>query len=346
MPVVCVEGEVKNYRLSNSKWVYFDIADDEAKVRCFGMAFRMPGPLADGMIVRLTATPRLHNQFGMSLNIMSVEFGGEGSIKKAKDLLRAKLEAEGLFDTVRKRSLPYPPRRIALITSRESAGYRDFIKVLGNRFGGIDIELHQTQVQGDVAVGQIIDALDSINGSGSGVEVIVMVRGGGSADDLQAFSDERLVRAVAGSRVPTLVAIGHETDVSLAELVADKRASTPSNSAELLVPSRDDLNEVLNRSLSLLDSLTSTTLISYSDDVDDYTSTLRQVANMVLGDAMRNVDDNRRLLESYSPRGVLSRGYAMVRGASGIVSSAKQVAVGDSLTVEFFDDKIKVIREE
>ena len=237
-PTVTITGELANFRVSKGKWVYFDLKDDTSSVRFFGTVYMLPGPLEDGMLLQVDGVPRLHPTFGFSITAQSLKPVGEGSLKKAAALLEAKLTKEGLFSDERKRAIPYPPKRIGLIASGESAAYADFMKILTGRWGGIEIVHVDSQVQGAAAPAQIIRALDLLNAHGEELEAIVITRGGGSADDLQAFNVEQVVRAVAASRVPTLVAIGHEVDTSLAERAADRRASTPSNAAELLVPDR------------------------------------------------------------------------------------------------------------
>jgi exodeoxyribonuclease VII large subunit len=237
-PSIVVTGELANFRVSKGRWVYFDLKDEHASVKCFATIYQLPGPLEDGMLLNVRATPRLHQLYGFSLNATNIQPAGEGTIRRASELLRAKLTAEGLFDDSRKRVIPYPPARIGLIASGESAAYIDFMKILQARWSGVEIVHADVQVQGEVAPAQIVAAIEQLNGLATPPDVLVITRGGGSAEDLQAFSTEQVTRAVAASRVPTLVAIGHEVDVSLAELAADQRASTPSNAAELLVPDR------------------------------------------------------------------------------------------------------------
>src|SRR4051812_38117160 len=181
-PDVVVTGELLNFRVSKNKWVYFDLKDDEASVRCFGTVYHLPGPLEDGMLLNVRAMPRLHPQFGFSLNVTNISPAGAGSIRKAADLLQAKLVAEGLFDPERKRPLPYPPAHIGLVTSGESAAYADFNKIINARWSGLQITHVDVQVQGEAAPAQIVDALDQLNTMAEPPEVIVLIRGGGSAE--------------------------------------------------------------------------------------------------------------------------------------------------------------------
>ncbi len=162
--LIKIEGELANFRVSKNRWVYFDVKDDLAKIACFGSVYNLPGPLEDGMMVVISGQPRLHPQFGFSINIQSIVPAGQGSIKKAYEMLRAKLQLEGLFEPTRKRLLPYPPQSIALITSLESAAYVDFVKILNNRWPFVDVQVYDVQVQGESAPQQLVEALNKVNG--------------------------------------------------------------------------------------------------------------------------------------------------------------------------------------
>ncbi|HET7630253.1 MAG TPA: exodeoxyribonuclease VII large subunit, partial [Candidatus Saccharimonadales bacterium] len=210
LPEVTIVGELTNFRVSKNRWIYFDLKDETASVRFFGTVYQLSGPLEDGMLLRVRGTPRLHPLYGFSVTVSSLQPAGEGSLLKAFDLLQAKLTAEGLFDPARKRSLPYPPERIGLITSSESAAYADFMKIIGARWSGLEIVLADVQVQGEAAIAQLVAAVEMFNQLAQPPEVLIVTRGGGSAEDLQAFSSEQVTRAVAASRIPTLVAVGHE----------------------------------------------------------------------------------------------------------------------------------------
>lgn len=339
-PEVTVVGELANLRVSKGKWLYFDLKDDEASVKFFGTVYMLPGPLEDGMLLKVRATPRLHNLYGFSMNVHTIQPAGEGSIKKAAQLLQAKLTAEGLFDEHRKRPLTYPPQRIGLITSRQSAAYADFIKVLDARWGGSEVELIDVQVQGDPAPGQIVAAIEQFNAMAVPPDVLVLIRGGGSAEDLAAFSTEAVTRAVAASRVPTLVAIGHEVDLSLAELAADRRASTPSNAAELLVPDRRDELRRIAECRRQLDQLLTQQVSSRKEQLQTLVAHLDQAWELVLNDAVRELQLRRQLLSALDPNAALRRGYAIIRSESGLVTSAKQLHPGDRLRLQLRDGDV------
>lgn len=339
-PGVTVTGEVANFRVSKGRWVYFDLKDDQATVRFFGTVYQLPGPLEDGMKVAVRGLPRLHQQYGFSVNIQTIRPVGEGSIKKAAQLLQATLAAEGLFDEARKRPLPYPPHRIGLITSAESAAYRDFVKVLNARWGGLEVILIDVQVQGEAAPVQIAQAIEQCNRLAEMPEVLVITRGGGSAEDLQAFSTEQVTRAVAASRIPTLVAIGHEVDVSLAELAADLRASTPSNAAELLVPDRKNLLEALQKHRSHLHQVLERTVREAYRELSIEREALHGSIMQLLLQSREQLTLRSRLLQAYNPQAALSRGYALLHKGQRIVRSGREVAAGDVLSVQLYDSEL------
>lgn len=338
-PSVSIVGELANLRVSKGKWLYFDLKDEMATVKFFGTVYHLPGPLEDGMLLKVRGTPHLHAQYGFSVNVQHIQPAGEGTIRRAAELLRAQLMAEGLFDEMRKRTLPYPPARIGLVTSRQSAAYADFIKVLGARWGGVLIELIDVQVQGEVAPEQIVRAIEQFNARAEPPEVLVVVRGGGSAEDLAAFSTEAVTRAVAASRIPTLVAIGHEVDVSLAELAADKRASTPSNAAELLVPDRAHIRTQLGAAGRQLHKSGEAVLRAAHQAVSEQLEGLEaELLRRLRGKAER-LTGQRQLLAAFNPGAVLRRGYAVVRRDHHVVRSTRELTRDAIVEVQLADGR-------
>jgi exodeoxyribonuclease VII large subunit len=336
-PSVTIVGELANFRISKNRWVYFDLKDEGASVKFFGTVYQLPGPLEDGLTFEVRGTPRLHPLYGFSVTVMSMRPVGEGSIKKAAALLEAKLTTEGLFDPARKRTVPYPPSSIGLITSSESAAYHDFIKILGERWGGIDIRLHDVQVQGEAAVAQIVTAIEYFNQHAEPPEVLVITRGGGSADDLAAFSSEQVTRAVAGSRIPTVVAIGHEIDISLAERAADQRASTPSNAAELLTPSKvATLIDLKHMRVTLTQSVKAL-IRTHLQLLRGSTLQLRGAVQGVLVRARQLQVAQHGLLVALSPQAVLARGYAVVRVDGRAIKSGQDIKGQPELLIELSD---------
>jgi exodeoxyribonuclease VII large subunit len=339
-PSVVITGELANFRVSKNRWVYFDLKDELAQVRFFGTVYQLPGPLEDGMMLKVRGTPRLHPLYNFSVNVLQIRPQGEGSIKKAAELLKAKLQAEGLFDPERKRALPYPPRRIGLITSAESAAYRDFMKILNARWGGIQIEHADVQVQGESAVEQIVRAVDRFNQMAEQPDVLVITRGGGSAEDLAAFSSEQVTRAVAASRVPTVVAIGHEVDISLAELAADQRASTPSNAAELLVPDRKAVLRQLHGTRLQLAHLARHKVELAGESLTHRVRSMHDLARRSVLQAQNKLRAQSQLLAALNPETALARGYAIIRKEQAFVRSGRDVRIGDEFTVELADARM------
>ncbi|HBE90890.1 MAG: exodeoxyribonuclease VII large subunit [Candidatus Andersenbacteria bacterium RIFCSPHIGHO2_12_FULL_46_9] len=325
---VVVEGEVDEYQLSGGKWVRFALKDESSTVRCFMPVWYLKTEIENGMKVLATGRPKLTQKWGFSFNLTSVVPSGEGSLKRAFELLKKKLHEEGLFDADRKRPIPVYPQHVVLITSREAAAYTDFLKVLQARQGGLTVSFIHTQVQGEKAAAQIIGALETANTELAGVDVIVLVRGGGSLEDLQSFNDEQVVRAIAGSRYPTIVGVGHERDITLADLAADVRASTPSNAAELLVKSRDLLEYEI---LLLRERLRDTVF----EQLKQRRATIKQIMLILHGELRtmkQRLTQLQRVLMSLSPLGVLKRGYSITITQSGkVLRKAGEVNGGDKI---------------
>ncbi|MEO5948830.1 MAG: exodeoxyribonuclease VII large subunit [Candidatus Saccharimonas sp.] len=331
-PIIEIEGEVASFKVNQQKYVFFDLKDESASVGCFMTVWQLRVPIEDGMKVIVRATPKITAWGKFSLTVQTIRPSGEGSIKKSFELLKEKLEKEGLFDEARKRSLPTIPTHIGVISSTQAAGYADFVKILDNRFGGVRVDVAHVQVQGEGSADQIIRAIEYFNTTIDIPEVLVIIRGGGSADDLSTFNDERLARAIAASRVPTLVGVGHEVDVTLADLVADVRAATPSNAAQIVVPDRQDLLQRLTHQRIRVLSHVDTALERTMGDIQDS----REHMIMVWDDRVRAVSERLGYvsdkLTAYDPRRVLARGYAILTG---------KVAQGERITIERYKDIIE-----
>ncbi|MDO8335323.1 MAG: exodeoxyribonuclease VII large subunit [Candidatus Saccharibacteria bacterium] len=339
-PSVNIIGEVSEYRVSQSKWVTFKLKDDEAVIDCFLPVWQLRTQIEDGMQVVVKATPKVAAKWGkFSPTIHSVQPVGEGHIKRSFELLKAKLTKEGLFNSDRKRPLPALPSRIGVISSTEAAGYGDFIKILDERWGGMQVEVAHTQVQGERAPQQMMRALQYFNESSSPVEIIVIIRGGGGLDDLSSFNDEPLVRAIVGSRIPTITGIGHEKDVSLADMAADVVASTPSNAAQILVPDKQEfihsLHSKLRRVITGLDH-------SYEIKQQEIDTKLLFLVRNLRTEFENSVNQYKSLSRSLSqlnPRNVLRRGYSLVKlQNSQPIETAK---AGDVLDIETSKSIIK-----
>ncbi len=245
MGSVAVQGEVVDFRVNRDRLVFFELKDARSRVLCFSLAWEMDAALEDGMEVVVTGIPKLFQKSGQfHIRVQRVDFKGEGALRRAFELTKRKLAAEGLFDERHKKPLPRFPERIGLITSHEAAAYTDVLQILQSRWGGLEIYVASVAVQGAGAAAQIIRALSYFNRF-LPVDVLIVTRGGGSLEDLQAFNSERVARAVFASNIPVVVGVGHERDETLAEYAADVRASTPTHAAELVVPHRDSVRKIL-----------------------------------------------------------------------------------------------------
>jgi len=310
---VMITGEVASFKINQGKWVFFDLKDEETSVPCFMTLWNMRVPIEDGMKVTVRAVPKVTKWGKFSLTVDAVKPVGEGSLKKAYELLKKKLSDEGLFAPEKKRPIPDNLVKLGVISSTGAAGYADFIKIINARWGGMKVQVAHTQVQGIDAPDQIIRALKYFNEKGE-MQMIAILRGGGSADDLSCFNDEQLVRAIASSRIPVITGIGHEVDESLADLAADVRASTPSNAAEMLT--KDCLEEIdkLSRTMSRAEQVLKQKISLIEEDnlakVSRCLEKMKTEVNRV-SDALSH---KIKLLEALNPEKVLSQGYAIMSG--------------------------------
>lgn len=335
---VIVEGEIASFKVNQGKYVFFDLKDDQSSVACFMMKYALRFPLEDGMKVRVRAMPKLTNWGKFSLTVQAIMPVGEGSLKKSFELLKKKLAAEGLFATEKKRPLPVQIARIGVISSTQAAGYADFCKILNERWGGLKILTAHTQVQGMVAADQIIRALNYFNERGE-VDVIAIIRGGGSADDLAVFNDEALVRAVAASKIPVITGIGHEVDESLCDLAADVVASTPSNAAQMLTKDKRQIMQEIQNDLTRTKNL-------FNTKIDELMAQNRGELDKIAREIVVRITTVEselqsfvRTLEELNPERVLERGYALLKGklAAGVeieIITERQQALAQIKTVK------------
>jgi exodeoxyribonuclease VII large subunit len=250
-PDVWIEGEVSNYHLAQSGHLYFTLKDARAQIRCVcfrdqlrGLKFRPE----DGLEITVRGSVAVYSPRGeYQVYVSYIEPVGLGALQLAFEQLKRKLDEEGLFDEQRKKPLPLLPRSIGVITSPTGAAIRDILRVLKRRFANVHLQLYPVKVQGESAVGEIAAALRYFN-RGKLVEVVILARGGGSLEDLWAFNEERLARAIAASEIPVITGVGHETDFTIADFVADLRAPTPSAAAEIVVRSRQEFEHHIQAS--------------------------------------------------------------------------------------------------
>ena len=313
-PLITISGEVANFKINQNKFVFFDIKDSNSTVNCFMMLFAMKMPIQDGMQIIAKVEPKITDWGKFSLTVKEIKPVGEGNIKKSLDIIKDKLAKEGIFDQSRKRIIPRSSNNIAVISSTEAAGYADFIKIINERWCGIKIRVAHTQVQGESASKQIINAVNYFNQVQDLPDLIVIIRGGGSANDLMAFNDELLARTIAGSRVPVITGIGHEIDCTLSDLAADFAGSTPSNVAQIITRDRQDEIIYLNNYINNFSKKIVHILDEKKNEINITINNIHSYIMHNIDNELHNLNSKIRLLDNLNPQKVLSQGYALVRG--------------------------------
>lgn len=356
-----VRGEVSNYTKASSGHMYFTMKDDAGQMRCVMFRTGAGGQhLAAGKQVVVHGRFSFYEQRGdIQLIVDLAQPDGMGKRFLELELLRVQLEKEGLFNAARKRPLPKFPSKIAVVTSASGAVFHDIRQVIGRRYPLVNLLLAPTQVQGDWAVESVVSSFEMLN-TYQDIDLIILARGGGSDEELWTFNDERVVRAIFSSRVPVISAVGHETNTTLSDYVADVRAPTPSAAAELAVPDRLQLAISLNDMVGSIngcvqrmvvsgrDDLTETkrrlsqtlpNIDAYRQEVDDLTRTAAASWDKILLLNRERLNGFAQRLATLDPKATLKRGYAVVtRLPKGdVVYSKDQVADGDVIKVAVAD---------
>ncbi len=357
---VWVEGEVSNFKQAASGHCYFTLKDSRAVMPCVmwrNDALRLRRLPVDGEQVAIRGYVSLYEPQGkLQFYADRLDLAGLGQLYQELEALKTKLAAEGLFDDARKRPLPNWPRRIGVVTSSKAAALRDILRTLAVRYPLVDVLLAPAAVQGVEAPGQIAAAIDLLNVWNLGVEpidVLIVARGGGSIEELWAFNDERVVRAVAASAVPVISGVGHETDFTLADLAADVRAPTPTGAAALAVPDQQELAGQLPALFNRLEGATAgyiererrqmaqtrrllerlspaMQLATRRQQVDDLNRRMTRTTAHRLAVRRAELDGLRARLASLDPNAVLARGYAILQEpATGmVITSVAQATPG------------------
>ena len=332
LPPVRVAGELSNVVLARSGHLYATLKDDAAQIRVVmwkGKASRLRFEPKDGLAVICEGGVEVYAPRGAyQLILASMAPVGVGALELAFRQLQEKLAAEGLFDADRKRPLPAFPRRLALVTSPTGAAVRDTLQVLARRWRGTDVTVVPTAVQGAGAAKQIAAALRTA-GALTGAEVVLLVRGGGSLEDLWAFNEEPVARAVAACPVPVVCGVGHEIDVTIADLVADRRALTPSEAAELAVPDGREIDDFLAHTADRLPAALRRRVHTEAQRLDELATRFAAAGRRRVE---RAADDSDRLggrLHALSPLAVLGRGYSVTQRAGAVLTDAADVAAGE-----------------
>lgn len=368
---VSVIGEISNFKLHSSGHMYFTLKDEYSVIRC--VMFRSQNQMLkfkpkDGLKVIVRGYVSIYEQGGSyQLYPEYMEPAGMGNLYLAFEQLKQQLEKEGLFRPGLKKKIPYLPRSIAVVTSPTGAVIRDIINVLFRRFPNAVLKLYPVQVQGEDAARQIARALDFIN-CHNAADVIIIARGGGSLEELWPFNEEIVARSIYKSRIPVISAVGHETDFSIADFVADLRAPTPSVAAELVIPEKEvlvktimDLRLRLKKALAnmiqcerlrLEQLMKSPSMRHPLDKVNQKKLDLENYKRSIAEAVRRKVEKEKSTLsvlcgklDVLSPLTVLARGYSITMKEGNIIKSVKQVHNGDELDIVFTDGKIRCLAE-
>ena len=366
-----VEGEVSNFTRSQPGHCYFSLKDAKSQLRCvwFRGSIRTGSTLPrDGDRVLISGRVSVYEPRGDYQVIVSVlRPAGTGQLALQLAELKERLEHEGLFEAERKRDLPWLPRTIGVVTSPTGAVFHDIVHVVRRRFAGVTIVLAPTLVQGDGSVAGIVRAIEYLNAFVE-PDVIIVARGGGSVEDLWSFNDEAVARAIFASRAPVVSAVGHETDTTIADFVADRRAPTPSAAAEIVLPDSQSLAASLEDVRLRIDRLITGRVDQARRDVEHIIRRMERLSpRQVIVERRQTIDEfsdrmlvatTRRLatarlalsgptgqLEALSPLAILGRGYSITRAAKngGIVRRFSQVEAGDGLTIQVAEGVIPAV---
>lgn len=359
---ISVVGEISNLKYHSSGHVYFSLKDDSSRVNCFlswGNLQNISCPLEEGMEVVAAGFISVYERGGYySLNVRDIEVNGRGQLAAAFEKLKAKLGEEGLFREEHKKEIPFFPLKIAVVTSETGAAVRDIIRTIKNKNKVVDILVYPVLVQGPAASGEISSAIDDINVNHKDVDVIITGRGGGSMEELWAFNEEAVARSIYESEIPVISAVGHETDFTISDFIADRRAATPTAAAEMAVPDTGELEAELDRiSLEMtsdlglaiarrkerLEALNPTAFARNLKSRILYEQVNADRLIEVMGDAMNNrlvsarnrVEMLREFIESSNPKAILARGYSVVTDNSGkIIRSTDELSEGLGVNIE------------
>jgi exodeoxyribonuclease VII large subunit len=364
---IWVEGEISNVARPASGHLYFTLKDEQSQIRCVifrGAASQIRFPLKNGDAVLVHGKLDIYDQRSEYQIIGDrVEAAGVGTLQLAFERLKEKLAAEGLFDPIFKKQLPKFPQRIGVITSGTGAAIRDILQMLQRRYPVAEVLLFPTLVQGDGAAWEIAHAIRCMNRI-RGIDVLIVGRGGGSLEDLWAFNEEPVARAIFASQIPVVSAVGHETDVTIADYVADQRAPTPTAAVELIVPDQLELNRRLNElQLRLTQNLNgridaARTQLQHTAShlapsrqidaihrlqqmVDSFDTRLQRAIRVHLRTKTQDVEVASSRLGVLNPLSTLGRGYSVCRDSNGqVITDAAQVEVGDEVEIQLLEGRL------
>ena len=374
---IYVKGELSNVSQPTSGHVYFTLKDEYAELRCVMFRDRnalLKFTLEDGMSVIVRGHISVYEKRGKyQLYVEELQESGIGELYRAFEQLKKKLKDEGMFDAAYKKPIPAIPRTIGIITSPTGAAIRDMINITRRRFPHVHILLAPVAVQGEEAAPQIVNAIKLMNRVNSElmkVDVLVVGRGGGSIEELWAFNEESVARAIFASEIPVISAVGHETDFTISDFVADRRAATPSEAAELVVPDkrqieknlsafelqlRQNIYKMIEEQRRRLESIEKNVLFrTPTERINQYRQTVDELKRTLIAEVIHRVQLHKKelqaltgRLDALSPRAILERGYSICLKEQKVVRSVKDITTGDMLRVLFQDgEAISEVKEK
>ena len=343
---IAVTGEISNLKYHSSGHIYFSMIDEKSKINCFlpvSYAENLKYHLGDGIKVTVRGYINVFKKGGTyTLFIRELEISGEGDLAAAFLLLKEKLEKEGLFDPSHKKAIPAFPRKIGVITSETGAAVRDILKIIKTRTNSVHVTIFPVLVQGDGAARDIAEMIDFVNERYDGeIDTLIVGRGGGSMEDLWAFNEEIVARAIYRSRIPVISAVGHEIDFTISDFVADRRAETPTAAAEMAVPDSQKLQERLiwykENLLSQLKNKVKYERLRTDSCRADMTACL----NRRIQDLRHAAEKYHLILEENKPQRILEKGYGILEEAEGeVVTSVYQVRSGSHYRLTLADGSV------
>ena len=342
-----VTGEITNLKYHSTGHVYFSIKDETSKVNCFFPASYVKTSkvkLEDGMKIIINGYINVYKKGGTyTLFIRSVEDCGAGELASAFEILKQKLDAEGLFAPEKKKPIPKFPKKIGIVTSETGAALQDILKIIKGRTNLVDIVIFPVLVQGAGAAADIAGMLDVISENFDDIDTLIVGRGGGAAEDLQAFNEEIVARAIYRCKIPVISAVGHEIDFTIADFVADRRAETPTAAAEMAVP---DMAELRNRVEIFKNNLVSEMNGKIKLDeltASNYLMSMQNALRNIMASAEHRLEKYSLILEENNPTNILGKGYSLMQDMDGgVISSVSAVKAGGEYMVRLKDGTVKV----
>lgn len=342
---VAVTGEISNLKYHSSGHVYFSLNDENSKVNCFlpsSYVRTLKYELGDGLEITATGKINVYRKGGYySLFVRNVQVAGEGGLSMAFQLMKEKLEKEGLFDPAHKKPIPAFPHKIGILTSSTGAAVKDIIKIIRSKNELVDIMVFPVQVQGDGAAADIAGMLKFVNDNYDDIDTLIVGRGGGSQEDLWAFNEEILARAIYDSRIPVISAVGHEIDFSISDFVADLRAETPTAAADIAVP---DIKELVDR----LDKFSSEMLLNLKNvlrvgelKAEQAYSRMKQDMDLLLLNRYNEIERFKLILEQNDPHRIMERGYTVIESDGRVIRSPEELKDGE-YDIVFRSGKVRV----